>query len=87
MRSRADENKFSFLKTYLAAIRIIHEEPAVAKRALARYLTKDSAMIDDSYRRLSALFLKVPYMPEEAIRSVLAVSDHPALRPLIPWIF
>jgi hypothetical protein len=44
-------------------------------------------MIDDSYRRLSALFLKVPYMPEEAIRSVLAVSDHPALRPLIPWIF
>ena len=24
-----------------------------------------------------ALFLKVPYMPEEAIRSVLTVSDHP----------
>ena len=31
----------------------------------------------DAYRRLEALFLKVPYMPEEAIRSFLAVSDHP----------
>src|SRR5262244_244154 len=66
-----------FLKTYLAAIKIIHEEPATTKRALARFLTKDSEMIDDSYRRLEALFLKVPYMPEEAIRSVLTVSDHP----------
>jgi ABC-type nitrate/sulfonate/bicarbonate transport system substrate-binding protein len=66
-----------FLKTYLAAIKIIHEEPAITKRALARFLTKDSEMIDDSYRRLEALFLKVPYMPEEAIRSVLTVSDHP----------
>jgi hypothetical protein len=34
-------------------------------------------MIDDSYRRLEALFLKVPHTPEEAIRSVLTVSDHP----------
>ncbi len=34
-------------------------------------------MVDDAYRRLEALFLKVPYMPEEAIRSVLTVSDHP----------
>jgi hypothetical protein len=34
-------------------------------------------MVDDAYQRLQALFLKVPYMPEEAIRSVLAVSDHP----------
>src|SRR5215467_2829154 len=66
-----------FLKTYLAAIKIIHEEPATTKRALARFLTKDSEMIDDSYRRLEALFLKLPYMPEEAIRSVLTVSDHP----------
>jgi ABC-type nitrate/sulfonate/bicarbonate transport system substrate-binding protein len=66
-----------FLKTYLAAIKIIHEEPAITKKALARFLTKDPEMIDDSYRRLEALFLKVPYMPEEAIRSVLTVSDHP----------
>src|SRR4029077_8692385 len=66
-----------FLKTYLAAIKIIHEEPAITKKALARFLTKDPEMIDDSYRRLEALFLKVPYMQEEAIRSVLTVSDHP----------
>ena len=67
-----------FLKAYLAAIKIIHEEPEVAKKALARFLgTKDPEMIDDSYRSLAPLFLKVPYMPEEAIRTVLSVSDNP----------
>lgn len=67
-----------FLKAYLAAVKIIHEEPDVAKRALARLLgPNDAEMIDDSYRRLAGLFLKIPYMPEEAIRSVLSVSDHP----------
>jgi NitT/TauT family transport system substrate-binding protein len=67
-----------FLKAYLAAIKIIHEEPAIAKRALSRFLgTKDPEMIDDSYSSLTTLFLKVPYMPDEAIRTVLSLSDHP----------
>jgi NitT/TauT family transport system substrate-binding protein len=67
-----------FLKAYLAAIKIIHEEPEIAKRALSRYLgTKDPEMIADSYSSLAPLFLKVPYMPEEAIRTVLSLSDHP----------
>ena len=34
-------------------------------------------MIDDSYQSLADLFLKVPYMPEEAIRTVLSFSDNP----------
>jgi ABC-type nitrate/sulfonate/bicarbonate transport system substrate-binding protein len=68
----------SFLKAYLAAIKIIHEEPEVAKRALSRFLgSKDAEMIDDSYTSLAPLFLKVPYMPEEAVRTVLSLSDHP----------
>jgi NitT/TauT family transport system substrate-binding protein len=67
-----------FLKSYLAAIKIIHEEPEVAKHALSRFLgTKDPEMIEDSYTSLAPLFLKVPYMPEEAIRTVLSLSDHP----------
>jgi len=67
-----------FLKAYLAAIKIIHEEPEVAKRALSRFLgTKDTEMIEDSYSSLAPLFLKVPYMPEEAIRTVLSLSDNP----------
>jgi len=67
-----------FLKAYLAAIKIIHEQPELAKRALSRNLnTKDPAMIDDSYSSLQALFLKVPYMPEEAIRTVLSLSENP----------
>jgi ABC-type nitrate/sulfonate/bicarbonate transport system substrate-binding protein len=68
----------NFLKAYLAAIKIIHEEPELAKRALSRFLgSKDTEMIDDSYTSLAPLFLKVPYMPEEAVRTVLSLSDNP----------
>jgi ABC-type nitrate/sulfonate/bicarbonate transport system substrate-binding protein len=67
-----------FLKAYLAAIKIIHENPETAKRALARFLgSKDAEMIDDSYSSLAPLFLKVPYMPEQAIRTVLSLSENP----------
>jgi NitT/TauT family transport system substrate-binding protein len=67
-----------FLKAYMASIKIIHEQPEVAKRALIQFLgSKDPEMIDDSYESLKDLFLKVPYMPEEAIRTVLSLSDNP----------
>jgi NitT/TauT family transport system substrate-binding protein len=67
-----------FLKAYLASIKIIHEQPEIAKKALADFLgSKDPEMIDDSYDSLKDLFLKVPYMPDEAIRTVLSLSDNP----------
>jgi ABC-type nitrate/sulfonate/bicarbonate transport system substrate-binding protein len=67
-----------FLKAYLAAIKIIHEQPEIAKKALAKHLgAKDPEIVDDSYESLKDLFLKVPYMPEEAIRTVLSLSDNP----------
>ena len=67
-----------FLKAYLASIKIIHEQPEIAKKALADFLgSKDPEMIDDSYDTLKDLFLKVPYMPDEAIRTVLSLSDNP----------
>lgn len=67
-----------FLKAYLASIKIIHEQPEIAKKALADFLgSKDPEMIDDSYNSLKDLFLKVPYMPDEAIRTVLSLSDNP----------
>lgn len=68
----------NFLKAYVAAVKITHEEPEVAKRALARFLaTNDSGMIEEAYRAFGPLFPKVPYMTEEVIRSALSVSDHP----------
>jgi ABC-type nitrate/sulfonate/bicarbonate transport system substrate-binding protein len=68
----------AFLKAYVAAIKITHEEPEVAKRALARFLaTSDSAIIEEAYQSFSPLFPKLPYMTEEAVRSVLSVTDHP----------
>jgi NitT/TauT family transport system substrate-binding protein len=67
-----------FLKAYIASIKIIHQQPETAKQALAAFLgTKDPEMIDDSYQSVADLFLKVPYMPEEAIRTVLSLSDNP----------
>ena len=67
-----------FLKAYMASIKIIHEQPEIAKRALIQFLgSKDPEMIDDSYESLKDLFLKVPHMPEEAIRTVLSLSDNP----------
>jgi NitT/TauT family transport system substrate-binding protein len=68
----------SFLKAYVAAIKITREEPEVAKKALARFLaTNDAAVIDEAYESYRLLFPKIPYMTEDAIRSVLAVTDHP----------
>ncbi|MGE5302559.1 MAG: ABC transporter substrate-binding protein [Alphaproteobacteria bacterium] len=67
-----------FLKAYIAAVKIIHEQPEVAKKALADFLrTKDPEMLEETYGSLADLFLKVPYMPEEAIRTVLSLSDNP----------
>ena len=68
----------AFLKAYVAALKITQDEPEVAKRALARFLaTNDSAIIEEAYQAFKPLFLRVPYMTEEFIRSVLSVSDHP----------
>ena len=67
-----------FLKAYLASVKIIHQQPELAKKALRDFLgSKDPEMIDDSYESLKDLFLKAPYMPDEAIRTVLSLSDNP----------
>ena len=68
----------SFLKAYVAPVKVTHEEPEVAKRALARFLaTNDSGMIEEAYRAFGPLFPKLPYMTEEVIRFALSVADHP----------
>jgi len=67
----------AFLKAYLAALKIVHEQPDVAKRGLARYLaTKDPEIVEEAFRTLAPLFPKVPYVTEEAIRAALSVTDH-----------
>jgi len=68
----------AFLKAYVAALKVVQEEPEVAKRALARFLaTSDAGIIEEAYKAFGPLFPKVPYMTEALIRSVLLVSDHP----------
>jgi len=77
-----------FLRAYLASVKIIHQQPEVAKKALRDFLgSKDPEMIDDSYESLKDLFLKVPYMPDEAIRTVLSLSDNPKAATAAPKDF
>jgi NitT/TauT family transport system substrate-binding protein len=68
----------AYLRAYIAAIKIANEDAETSKRALARYLvTNDSAILDEAYQTFRGIFPKVPYVTEEYIKSVLAVSDNP----------
>jgi ABC-type nitrate/sulfonate/bicarbonate transport system substrate-binding protein len=68
----------SFLKAYIAAIKIANEEPEASKRTLAHFLaTNDSGIIDEAYLTFRGIFPRVPYMTEDYIKSVLSVTDHP----------
>jgi len=68
----------SFLKAYLAAIKMTGEDPEISKRALARYLaTGDGPVIEEAYQTFRGVFPRVPYFTEEHIRSVLSITDHP----------
>ena len=45
---------------------------------MARYLvTNDSAILDEAYQTFRGIFPRVPYVTEDYIKSVLAVSDNP----------
>jgi NitT/TauT family transport system substrate-binding protein len=68
----------AYLRAYIAAIKIANEDAESSKRALSRYLvTNDSAVLDEAYQTFRGIFPKVPYVTEDYIKSVLAVSDNP----------
>jgi NitT/TauT family transport system substrate-binding protein len=68
----------AYLRAYIAAIKIANEDAETSKRALARYLaTNDNAILDEAYQTFRGIFPKVPYVTEDYIKSVLAVSDNP----------
>ncbi|HTM08542.1 MAG TPA: ABC transporter substrate-binding protein, partial [Verrucomicrobiae bacterium] len=68
----------SFLKCYIAGIKVAVEQPDTARAALRHYLvTKDPEILDEAYRGFVPLFPKVPYVTEEAIRAALSFTDHP----------
>src|SRR4051812_45287732 len=68
----------SFLKCYVAGLKIAIEQPETARRVLARYLvTKDAEIVEEAYKGFAALFPRVPYTTEEAIRAALSFTDHP----------
>jgi ABC-type nitrate/sulfonate/bicarbonate transport system substrate-binding protein len=68
----------SFLKAYLVSIKISNEDPEISKRALQRFLaTNDAAILDEAYQTFRGVFPRLPYITDDNIRAVLAVSDHP----------
>jgi len=78
----------AYLRAYIAAIKIANEDVETSKRALARYLvTNDSAILDEAYQTFRGIFPRVPYVTEEYIKSVLAVSDNPKAAGVDPMEF
>jgi NitT/TauT family transport system substrate-binding protein len=76
-RQRPERVK-TYLRAYIAAIKIANEDAEISKRALSRYLaTSDGAVLDEAYQTFRGIYPRVPYVREEYIRSVLAVSDNP----------
>jgi len=68
----------AYLRAYIAAIKIANEDAETSKRALSRYLvTKDSAILEEAYQTFRGIFPRVPYVTEDYIKSVIAVSDNP----------
>jgi ABC-type nitrate/sulfonate/bicarbonate transport system substrate-binding protein len=68
----------AYLRAYIAAIKIANEDAETSKRALSRYLvTGDSAILEEAYQTFRGIFPRVPYVTEDYIKSVIAVSDNP----------
>lgn len=68
----------AYLRAYIAAIKIANEDAETSKRALSRYLvTNDGAILDEAYQTFRGIFPRVPYVTEDYIKSVIAVSDNP----------
>lgn len=68
----------AYLRAYIAAIKIANEDAETSKRALSRYLvTNDSAILEEAYQTFRGIFPRVPYVTEDYIKSVIAVSDNP----------
>jgi NitT/TauT family transport system substrate-binding protein len=78
MTRQQPERIKSFLRAYIASVKVSNEDPETSKRALARFLaTKDAAVIEEAYQTFRGIFPKVPYVTEDNIRAVLSVADHP----------
>jgi NitT/TauT family transport system substrate-binding protein len=68
----------AYLRAYIAAIKIANEDAETSKRALARYLvTRDRAILDEAYQTFRGIFPRVPYVTEDYIKAVIAISDNP----------
>jgi len=68
----------AYLRAYIAAIKIANEDAETSKRALGRYLvTSDSAILDEAYQTFRGIFPRVPYVTDDYIKSVLALTDNP----------
>jgi len=78
MTRQQPERIKSFLRAYIASVKVSNEDPETSKRALARFLaTNDAAVIDEAYQTFRGIFPKVPYITDDNIRAVLSVADHP----------
>ena len=75
-RQQPDVVKAFLFRAYIAAIKIANEDAETSKRALSRYLvTSDSAILEEAYQTFRGIFPRVPYVTDDYIKSVIAVSQ------------
>jgi NitT/TauT family transport system substrate-binding protein len=79
-----------FLKTFVEAIHVVRTNPAVAKRAFAKYRqTKDEKQIDDAYQTLREIVRPKPYPSIDGFRTIIkdSVDRIPAAKTANPKDF
>jgi ABC-type nitrate/sulfonate/bicarbonate transport system substrate-binding protein len=79
-----------FLKTFVEAIHVVRTDPAVSKRAFAKYRqTKDEKQIEDAYQTLREIVRPKPYPSIDGFRTIIkdSVDRIPAARTANPKDF
>lgn len=61
-----------FLRAYVAGIRLVKNEPAMAEKSLAKWLReKDHVVVKKSVEAYSRIFKTAPFVPDKGIENVL----------------
>jgi NitT/TauT family transport system substrate-binding protein len=79
-----------FLKAFVEAVHVVRTNPAVAKRAFAKYRqTKDEKQIEDAYQTLREIVRPKPYPSIDGFRTIIkdSVDRIPAARTANPKDF
>jgi NitT/TauT family transport system substrate-binding protein len=74
-----------YLQAYVETLKFMQSEPDKTKKAIGKYTkTTSQEDLDETYRVLSTVWEKVPYVSSAAIQNLLEFSPHPAAKSAKP---